>query len=222
MEFKDKLRLERKKRKLSQTELANMTGVNLKTISRYELGKASQVKFKMIQRICEAFKTTPLNFLEDVDDPYLKEMYNAILLGKLPNTLPSDKNELTSLEVLGSVPAGVPVEAIEDIRGHVWVDMSKYYGNPTLLALEVKGDSMYPFYLPGDTIIIEKTFEFKNGQDVVVYVNGYEATLKTIFKNPDGSITLKPKNPMYQEMTYGIDDEEIMVLGVVRELRRSL
>ena len=56
-----------------------------------------------------------------------------------------------SIPILGRVPAGVPVEAVQEVVGFVDVDFpdpSEYFG------LIVKGDSMYPEYLEGDTVII--------------------------------------------------------------------
>ena len=84
----------------------------------------------------------------------------------------------------------------------------------------MKGDSMYPKYLEGDTIIVEVRHDCESGQDAIVYVNGYDATLKTVIKNDDGTITLKPHNPEWPSKTYGPDDEPIQILGpVVQQIR---
>ena len=54
---------------------------------------------------------------------------------------------------------------------------------------------MYPKYLDGDTVIIEKTPDCESGTDAAVYVNGYEATLKTVIKNNNGSNNPKTNQP---------------------------
>ncbi len=81
---------------------------------------------------------------------------------------------------------------------------------------------MYPKYLDGDTIIIEKTPDCESGTDAAVYVNGYDVTLKTLIKNDDGTITLMPINPSYPPKTYGPGDDPVSILGVVKEIRRKI
>lgn len=81
---------------------------------------------------------------------------------------------------------------------------------------------MYPKYLDGDTVIIEKCPDCETGTDAAVYFNGYEATLKTVIKNENGTITLRPINPNYSPTTYGEGDDPVRILGVVKEIRRKI
>lgn len=123
------------------------------------------------------------------------------------------------IPVYGSVPAGVPIEAIQDIDGYVdipadWADHGRF------MALTVHGSSMYPKYLDGDTIVVKQQDYAATGQDAVVYVNGYDATLKTVKHEPDGSITLKPVNPEYETKTYPAST--VRVLGVVKRMVRDI
>nr|DAX75126.1 MAG TPA: Repressor protein CI [Caudoviricetes sp.] len=134
----------------------------------------------------------------------------------------SDSNNYITINVYGKVPAGIPIEAIEDIQDTEELSLKDYQASKDYLGLIVDGDSMYPKYLKGDTIIVEVTPQCENGEDCVVYVNGYDATLKTVIKNEDGSITLQPINPSYPPTTYGIDDEPIKILGKVKEIRRKI
>lgn len=131
-------------------------------------------------------------------------------------------NDYITINVYGRVPAGIPLEAIEDIQDTEELSLKDYQASKDYLGLIVDGDSMYPKYLKGDTIIVEVTPQCETGQDCVVYVNGYDATLKTVIKNEDGSITLQPINPSYPPTTYGIDDEPIKILGKVKEIRRKI
>lgn len=88
----------------------------------------------------------------------------------------------------------------------------------------VEGYSMYPTYQPGDTIICLRQPDCESGQDAVVYVNGYNATLKRVIKQQFG-ILLQPLNPdpQYEAHFYDYDDPDnpISILGVVVELRRK-
>lgn len=130
-------------------------------------------------------------------------------------------NHIT-INVYGRVPAGIPIEAIEDIEDTEDLSLADFSPSKDYLGLIVDGDSMYPDYLKGDTIIVEVKPDCESGEDCVVYVNGYDATLKTVIKNDDGTITLKPKNPEYPPKTYGPGDEEIRILGIVKEIRRKI
>lgn len=130
--------------------------------------------------------------------------------------------DYTTINVYGSIPAGIPIEAIEDISDTEDISFKDFDRNKTYIGLKVEGDSMYPKYLDGDTVILEQTPDCESGTDAAVYVNGYEATLKTVIKNENGTITLKPINTSYSPKTYGKDDEPIKILGIVKEIRRKI
>lgn len=125
--------------------------------------------------------------------------------------------------IYGTIPAGVPMECIEDILDTEEIPADMLKGGKQFFGLRVKGDSMFPDYLDGDTLIIEKTEDCESGDDCVVMVNGNDGTFKRVFKNETG-IILQPLNPTYAPMVYS--NEQILslpvkVLGVVVELRRK-
>lgn len=140
----------------------------------------------------------------------------------LGNNLSVEVQDYITINVYGSIPAGIPIEAIEDISDTEDLSLKEYDKNKEYLGLVVEGDSMYPKYLDGDTIIIEKTPDCESGTDAAVYVNGYDVTLKTLIKNDNGTITLMPINPSYPPKTYGPDDDPVSILGVVKEIRRKI
>lgn len=154
----------------------------------------------------------------------------ADILDQISHYLGSSPAELLSTEssnpsvriaVYGSIPAGIPTEAIEDIEG--FEDIPKFWtlGDKSYFALKVKGMSMYPRYLDGDTIIVLKQPDFENGQDCVVLVNGFDATLKRCYHQGE-EILLKPLNPNYAPMSYNLKETPVEVLGIVKEIRRSV
>lgn len=87
------------------------------------------------------------------------------------------------------------------------------------LIFNVSGNSMYPKYEEGDIIFISNKHDCKSGKDAVVYVNDCDATLRTVFKNKDGTITLKPRNPCYAEKTF--EPHEVFIIGVVVRMIRN-
>lgn len=125
----------------------------------------------------------------------------------------------------GEVPAGISLEAIEDITDTEDLSFNSIYSpNKTYIGVKIIGDSMHPKYVEGDTIIIEVRPDCESGQDAVVYVNGYNATLKTVYHNEDSSITLPLYNHQYPLKTYGkgVYDTKNRILGMLKEIRRKV
>lgn len=135
------------------------------------------------------------------------------------------KNTSNSAVVLvyGTIPAGVPMEMIEDVIDTEEIDANMLKGGKQYFGLKIKGNSMYPEYLDGDTIILEKVDDIESGTDACVMVNGNDGTFKRVFKNENG-IILQPLNPEFQPMIYTNEQIEklpIKVIGKVVELRRK-
>lgn len=127
--------------------------------------------------------------------------------------------------VLGTIPAGIPLEAIEDILDWEEVPAAWGSGGRQYFGLRVKGDSMYPRYLEGDTVILRKETTCESGDDCAVLVNGDEATLKRVFLHEDGAIELRPVNAAYPPRTYSpaeVESLPVQIIGVVVELRRKI
>jgi len=96
------------------------------------------------------------------------------------------------LPVVGTVRAGAPEPAIEDISGYVSVDPS-WIKRTGCFFLQVKGDSMVEAgILDGDLALIQPQPTADNGQIVVAMIDG-EATLKHFYREED-HIRLEPRN----------------------------
>ncbi|MBM6926933.1 helix-turn-helix domain-containing protein [Pseudoflavonifractor phocaeensis] len=129
------------------------------------------------------------------------------------------------IPVLGTIPAGIPLDAIEDILDWEEIPAAWSSGNRQYFGLRVKGDSMYPRYLEGDTVILQKEKTCESGDDCAVLVNGGEATLKQVMIRGDGSLELRPTNPVYPPRIYSpaeIESLPVQIIGVVVELRRKI
>lgn len=129
------------------------------------------------------------------------------------------------IPVLGSIPAGIPIELIEDIIDYEDISEEMLKGGKEYFALKVKGTSMWPKYLDGDTIIVLKQNDCESGQDCIIMVNGDDGTFKRVIKKETG-ITLEPINQQeYNSVSYSNEDIEklpIKILGVVKEIRRKI
>lgn len=125
--------------------------------------------------------------------------------------------------VYGNIPAGIPMECIEDIIDTEEIPTDMLKGGKQYFGLKVKGNSMEPEYLDGDTLILEKADDCENGDDCVVMVNGNDGTFKRVFKNENG-IILQPLNPSYSPIVYSNEQIEklpVRIIGIVEEIRRK-
>lgn len=128
--------------------------------------------------------------------------------------------------VYRKVPAGIPLEAIEDIVDWEELPQSMAKGGKEYFALRVSGDSMWPEYLDGDVVIVRRSATCNSGDVCVVYVNGYDATLKEVkLDEIHGTLTIIPRNQSYPPRTFTrqeIQDLPVTIAGVVVELRRKI
>ena len=132
--------------------------------------------------------------------------------------------EPTLINVYSSVHAGILSEMIENIVDTEEISEKMARSDKTYFGLKVKGDSMFPTYQEGDTLIVEKNTSCESGNDCIVAINGNEAFLKRVYINPTG-ITLTALNPKYEPLTYTNDEVKklpVTIIGIVRELRRKI
>lgn len=129
--------------------------------------------------------------------------------------------EVARLPLLGRVAAGGPLLAEENVEDVVAVPEPLGRGADFLLT--VHGDSMVEAgILDGDTLVVQRRDDARNG-DVVVALAGEdestdEATVKTFYREADGRIRLQPENaalaPIYAD--------HVRILGKVVGVFRSL
>lgn len=97
--------------------------------------------------------------------------------------------------LVGSVPAGRPIDAIENVEGEIVLDVT-FLPKGDSFSLTVSGDSMVGAGIcDGDVVIVRKQNVAQRGEIVVAVVDG-EATIKRYF--PEGqSVRLQPENPTF-------------------------
>lgn len=101
------------------------------------------------------------------------------------------------IPLIGTIAAGIPLLAQENIEKYVRVKNDYLHGAQKAFLLRVQGDSMIEAGIkPGDIAIISQTSTADNG-DVVVALFEDEATLKK-FHKVDNYIALLPANANYQ------------------------
>ena len=185
---------------MSMSELARRVGIAKSAISRYFNG-TRELPLNRIGDFASALHTTP-----------------SFLLGVKEDT----NSQGIKIPVLGTVAAGIPISAVEDILDYeeipqAWQNQGEFF------ALKIKGDSMEPRMENGDVVIVKQQSDANSGDTVIVLVNGDDATCKRLEKTENG-IMLVSTNPKYPPMFYSLEDiqtKPVVILGKVVELRQK-
>jgi repressor LexA len=121
------------------------------------------------------------------------------------------------MPLVGTIAAGLPIEAIEDPQTLDLGEMFETKGEN--FVLRVRGQSMIDEQIrEGDYVICDRRTDARNGETVVAIVGDGEATLKKFYREKNGKIRLQPANPKFKPII--VDDAEIrgVVIGVVRKV----
>jgi len=116
------------------------------------------------------------------------------------------------IPILGRVAAGKPTLAVEHVEGSLPLPAEWTKGGEVFL-LKVRGDSMSPYILPDDYVVVRSQPAAENG-DVVVTLMAEEATVKRFFKK-GRRIELKPDNERWETIQIEEGSEEVQILGKV-------
>ncbi len=191
-------------KQVPQNELAKYLGVSNTTINNWVKGY-KMPRMDKIDKICSFFSINRSELLEEYSSK-TKQIKGI----KIP--------------ILGRVVAGIPIEAITDIDGYEEIT-PKLAATGSFFALHIKGDSMAPYMLPNDIVIVRCQEDVDCGNIAIILVNGDEATVKKVQKSKEG-ITLIGMNPSVYAPHFYTNQEilelPVKVIGKVVEIRRPL
>jgi repressor LexA len=199
--LKSVIRELRNKRELTQREFAKLINLAPSTIAMYETGKRKPDS-DTLQVIADFFGVT-----------------TDYLLGRESTS----KKKGVKIPVLGTISAGIPIEAIEDIDSEEWEEIDEEMAaTGEFYALTIQGDSMEPRFTEGDVVIVRKQEDIESGEIGVVIVNGSDATVKKVMKEDNGIMLVATNNNVYTPRFY--NEEQIRalpvrIIGKVVELR---
>lgn len=191
----------------SQEDLAEKLGYkSYTTITKWESG-VSEPTLKKASEIAAFFNIS-------VNDLCYKD-----LTLPLPTSVKTSK--AVSINVLGHVAAGIPLEAIEEIvdTEEITEDLAR---TGDFFCLRIQGDSMEPRICDGDVVIVRKQEDADSGDIVIAMVNGDDAVCKRLIKYTYGIGLISLNAAKYEPMMYTpeeISEKPVRIIGKVVELR---
>ncbi len=132
-----------------------------------------------------------------------------ITRGPRPLSRAAADGGLVSLPIVGTVTAGLPILAVENVEDSIALPRS-LVPDDECFVLRVSGESMINAGLyDGDMAVVKRQESADNG-DVVVALLEDEATIKRFFRQ-HGRIRLQPENPSFQPIIV----DSVAILGKV-------
>ena len=168
------------------------------------------------EEIAESFKYSSLatvhEHLSNLERKgYIKRSYNE---SRAIEILPTEATpRALELPILGSVAAGLPIEATEQSDTMTVPDSFVRRGGNHYV-LRVRGNSMIDEQIrDGDFVVVNERRSADNGEMVIALMNGASATVKKFYRERDGRIRLQPANetmpPLY------VHENDISIQGIV-------
>lgn len=192
-----------RERGLNYETLGRLLDMKPQTLNRYVLGQR-EPKAGVVMEMASRLGVDE-RWLQGYDVPQVRQ------------AMPGEK----MVPVLGTIRAGKPVVARENIEGWEPADVSDPSG---YFYLRVEGDSMINAGIcPDDKVLIRRQNTAESGQIVACIVDGEAATLKR-FRRQGDFVILQPENSAYEPRIISAREFELgtaIILGVAEKLVRN-
>lgn len=208
----------------SRRKLEREAGISVGSISHWNTVSPSASN---LQKVADALGVSTA-YLTDVSEfrteqDALISKWNEHMSSTLADTVRRIEAGIR-IPVLGSVPCGVPMEAVEMIDADDWEEISERLARTgSFFGLTAKGDSMSPRIEAGDVLIVRQQTTAESGDIVIAKVNGDDACCKKLLKQETG-IVLQSFNPAYAPMYFSneeIESKPVQIIGKVVENRQK-
>lgn len=200
MELRDIIKTRRSALNLTLEDIAKKVGVSKATVQRWESGNITNIRRDKIAKLARTLEINPLILVSA--DKKISEFSPATAM----------------IPIYGSIPAGLPALAEQNIEG--WLPTDKPNASEYFY-LRVSGTSMINAgIVDGCKVLVHRQSYADDGQIVACRLNGNEATLKR-FKQQGDMILLFPENPEYEPRIVpaaAFASGEAEIIGVVKEI----
>lgn len=203
----------------------NLTPKQLKILTRIRDLRLTRGYSPTMKELAEELGVSKVTVFEHIEalikkGALLRQPNKARSLELSPDIELPDEMRPTRLPLVGTIAAGLPIEAVEQ-REHL--DLEELFTAPgksgEMFVLRVRGDSMIDEQIrEGDYVVILRTPTAHNGQTVVALLDEDEATLKKFYRDK-GRIRLQPANEKYEPIW--VDEDKVQIQGIVVGVIRS-
>lgn len=211
---------------MSERELNNIIARNI--TKQLEIHNKTQLDLAEYMNVTQA---TVSNWCQGIKMPRMTKIdmicsFFSINRSDLMNDAPTSAKPMklgVTINVLGRVAAGIPIEAVENIidTEEITEDLAR---SGSFFGLRIQGDSMEPDIHNGDTVIVRQQDDAETDEIVIAMINGNDGVCKRLIKYKD-SIALTSINPKYAPMYFSekdIAEKPVKIIGKVVELRRKM
>ncbi len=186
---------------MTQSELAEKTGINFSTISSYVSGRF-EPKRTPLMKLAKALDVSPtwlagFDVPMDAETPY----YNAetgiltipfitqkISAGLGEEELPEDCLEVRSIDILASMAKGISKKILTaaEVKGDSMIEANIYPGDIVIFARgRIEGDGIYVLALGGDILVKRLQFDALSNELEIISMNkNYKP--RTVAADADG------------------------------------
>jgi repressor LexA len=219
----------REKQSLTQAQVAEIIGVDRTSYAKYETNVNKPTR--KLKELSDLFNVSSdyIMCLTDLPDklnqsltPHKGALREA--MDKLDESQIVTIHHSYRVPILGRVAAGNPIYADEEVIGYTYID-EEYKGDGfEYFALIIKGQSMEPTIMDGDTVIVRKQDYIESGQIAIVLIDGEDATAKEVKETPEGVVLIGHNAAVYQPHFYSrqeIQELPVQIIGrVVQSIRK--
>ena len=216
MKLKEKIKFARETKGLTQEDLANISGVSIQSIKRYESKDDSNITLDNLEKIAKAFDTDINAFLSS-NVSYLSPSQKSV-----SPSVPTSQIQIPVYdEVFASAGAGRLNDECISFYLHFEKAFLKSYFKLTntehLALLRSYGDSMMPTLPPNARLLVQASTQFKEGQIVLCRLDD-ELFVKRLQKQPE--LKLLSDNKAYEPIALSNKDYELLsvVVGFIKAL----
>jgi repressor LexA len=206
----------------------NLTPKQLHILTRVRDMRLTRGYSPTLQELADELGVSKVTVFEHVEalirkGALVRQANKARSLEISPDAELPDETRRTRLPFVGTIAAGLPIEAVEDRQ---YLDLEELFagaasgasGGDTFV-LRVRGDSMIDQRIcDGDYVIVERRNTARNGETVVALLDNGEATLKQFFRE-HGHVRLQPANEAFQPIIVPNVQIQGVVIGVLRTYR---
>jgi repressor LexA len=128
----------------------------------------------------------------------------------------------TAVPVVGRIACGAPILAVESIDGYIQLPKS-LVGPGEYYLLKTVGNSMIGAGIEEDDLVLVRSQDTAEKNEIVVALIEDEATLKRFLPQEDGTVILHPENPDLEDIVVdAAETEYLRIQGVVKKVIKDV